>query len=124
MLRAEGVARMKEVNWDKVRDVLSRVSWDDTKLMDNVVHQNVRDRISTAFRKDLGGVRAERLALQVSDWIMDVMPLVALHIDPSRFSAAEVVGIIERFLAHAPNHIVEACRLTDTDVWDEFPYDE
>jgi len=43
---------------------------------------------------------------------------------PERFTPAEIRAGIGLFLTHAPNHIREACRLTRSYVWEDFPYDD
>ena len=44
--------------------------------------------------------------------------------DPGEAGPDEIEAGIGMFLIHAPNHIREACRLTNTYVWEDFPYDD
>jgi hypothetical protein len=82
-----------------------------------------RDAIATAFAEQYGDDTAAKLGLHMSDWNDDAAFIVALHLFPERFTPREIQAGIGSFLIHAPNHIREACRLTNTYVWEDFPYD-
>lgn len=62
--------------------------------------------------------------MHMTDWNGDAAFIVALLLRPDQFTDQDIRDGIGLFLAHAPNHIREACRLTDTFVWEDFPYDD
>ena len=84
----------------------------------------VRDAIAAALAAENGSDTAAKVALHMSDWNSDAAFVVALHLFPERFTPEEIEAGIRMFLIHAPNHIREACRLTETYVWEHFPYDD
>ncbi len=80
------------------------------------------DAIGAALAEQYGAA-APDIGLHMADWNSDAAFVVALHLFPERFTPAEVAAGVGLFLAHAPNHIREACRLTGTYVWESFPDD-
>jgi hypothetical protein len=81
----------------------------------------VRSAIAAAVASEFGSATAEKVALHMSDWNSDAAFIVALHLFPERFTSEEIEAGIGLFLIHAPNHIREACRLTNKYVWVDFP---
>jgi hypothetical protein len=77
--------------------------------------------ITAALAEDRGEQDASSIALHMADWNWDAAFIVALHLFPEKFSAEEIDAGLGLFLCHAPNHIREACRLTNTYVWESFP---
>lgn len=94
------------------------------RLDGSVVAQDAMDAIAAAMATDHGADKAAKIALHMADWNWDAAFIVALHLFPERFSAAEIDAGIGLFLCHAPNHIREACRLTGQYVWQNFPEDD
>jgi hypothetical protein len=82
-----------------------------------------RDAIAAALAEAYDDDIAAKLSVHMSDWNGDAAFIVALHLFPERFTPDEIRTGIGMFLGHAPNHIAEACRLTGTYVWEDFPYD-
>jgi hypothetical protein len=81
------------------------------------------DAITEALSEDYGTELAADVAFHMADWNGDAGMLVAFHLFPERFTPQEISAGIMLFLTHAPNHIREACRLTQTCVWESFPND-
>ncbi len=79
------------------------------------------DVMTAALAEEYGWEKAGDVALHMLDWNWDAAFIVALHLFPERFTAEEVQSALGLFLCHAPNHIREACRLTDSYVWKNFP---
>jgi len=64
--------------------------------------------------------RAEEIGFHLSDWHAEAAFLVAAHLFPERFTAAELSDGISRFLIHAPNHVAAAAALRGFPVEDIF----
>ena len=110
---------------EKVAAIFRELAGDRAHQLDgSAIATPVRDAIATALSSDYGGATAEKIALHMSDWNSDAAFIVALHLFPERFTPEEIDAGIGLFLVHAPNHIREACRLTNTYVWVDFPDDD
>jgi hypothetical protein len=94
------------------------------RLDGSVIAQPAMDAMTAALPSDHGIAKAADIAFHMADWNSDAAFIVALHLFPERFSAAEIDAGIGLFLCHAPNHIREACRVTGHYVWESFPDDE
>ena len=79
------------------------------------------DVIIGAFYHEYGVEKANEISFHLADWNWDAAFIVALQLYPELFSKEEIREGIGIFLSHAPNHIREACRLTGTYVWENFP---
>lgn len=79
--------------------------------------------VTEAIADEYGPDKSRDIAFHLLDWNSNAAFLVAVHLFPERFSAEELQAGIGQFLIHAPNHIHEACRLSDTYVWENFPND-
>jgi len=93
------------------------------ELNGSMFSPRTKDAIAAALAERYGDDTATKVALHMSDWNSDAAFVVALHLFPERFTPDEIEAGIGMFLIHAPNHIREACRLTNTYVWENFPYD-
>lgn len=91
------------------------------RLDGSVMATPAMDAIAEALRDDHGSDRANDIGLHMADWNWDAAFIVALHLFPERFTTEEIGAGLGLFLCHAPNHIREACRLTDTYVWESWP---
>ena len=94
------------------------------RLAGSEISHAARDAITAALAGDHGVEKAADIAHHMADWNWDAACIVALHLFPERFTADEVDAGLRLFLVHAPNHIREACRLTGTYVWENFPDDD
>jgi len=94
------------------------------ELNGSMLSPRTKDAIAAALAERYGDDTATKVALHMSDWNSDAAFVVALHLFPERFTPDEIEAGIGMFLIHAPNHIREACRLTNTYVWENFPYDD
>ncbi len=107
---------------EKVAAIFAELAGDRAQQIDgSAVAVQVRDAIAAALVSEYGSDTAAKLSLHMSDWNSDAAFLVALHLFPERFTPEEIEAGIGMFLIHAPNHIREACRLTKTYVWENFP---
>jgi len=82
---------------------------------------DAREAMAAALAADYEDQRASDIAFHMTDWNWDAAFVVALHLFPEKFTNEEIGAGIGLFLCHAPNHIREACRLTNTYVWEVFP---
>ena len=94
------------------------------ELDGSVLSPRTRDAIAAALAERYGDDVADKVGVHLSDWNHNAAFLVALHLFPERFTPQEIEAGVGMFLIHAPNHIREACRLTNTYVWENFPYDD
>jgi hypothetical protein len=94
------------------------------QLDGSVFPEEASQAITSALAADCGEDKAAKIALNMVDWNSDAAFVVALCLFPEQFTAEEINAGIGLFLCHAPNHIREACRLTGTSVWEDFPYDD
>ncbi len=110
---------------EKVTAIFTELAGDRAHQLDgSAIATLVRETISAAIAPEYGSATAEKVALHMSDWNSDAAFIVALHLFPERFTPEEIEAGIGLFLVHAPNHIREACRLTDKYVWVDFPDDD
>lgn len=106
----------------KVRDIFAELAGDRANRLDgSVVSGAGRDAATAALVEQHGIEKAQDIAFHMMDWNSDAAFIVALHLFPERFTAEEIEAGLGMFLAHAPNHIREACRLTGQYVWENFP---
>ena len=109
---------------EKVSAIFRELVGDRARDLDgSMLSIRTRDAIAAAFAEQYGDDTAAKLGLHMSDWNDDAAFIVALHLFPERFTPGEIQAGIGLFLIHAPNHIREACRLTNAYVWEDFPYD-
>src|SRR5262249_39540964 len=94
------------------------------RLDGSVLPEPARKVVTAALTEEYGAAKAAAVSLHMTDWNWDAAFVVALHLFPERFTAEEIEAGIGLFLVHAPNHIREACRLTNHGVWEDFPYGE
>ena len=110
---------------EKVAAIFRGLTGDRAHQLDgSAIAGSVRSAIAGAVASEYGSATAEKVALHMSDWNSDAAFIVALHLFPERFTPEEIEAGIGLFLIHAPNHIREACRLTDRYVWADFPDDD
>jgi len=110
---------------EKVSAIFRELVGDRAREVDaSVLSVRTHDAIAAALAERYGDDTAAKVGLQMSDWNADAAFVVALHLFPERFTPDEIEAGIGMFLIHAPNHIREACRLTNTYVWENFPYDD
>jgi hypothetical protein len=109
----------------KVSEIFRELAGDRSRELDgSKLSVRTRDTIAVALAQRYGDDIAAKLGLHMSDWNSDAAFVVALHLFPERFTFEEIEAGIGMFLIHSPNHIREACRLTSTYVWEDFPYDD
>lgn len=110
---------------EKVLSLFAKLVGERARKLDGSVHATeAMNAITLALAEDHGWDKANKIAINMADWNWDAAFVVALHLFPERFTPQEIEAGIGLFLVHAPNHIREACRLTNTYVWDDFPYDD
>jgi len=110
---------------EKVATIFAELVGERAKRLDGaVLAEQAMDVIASALSDTHGTEKAGKIGLHMADWNSDAAFIVALHLFPERFTAEEIEAGIDLFLVHAPNHIREACRLTGTYVWGNFPEDD
>ena len=70
-----------------------------------------RNAIQLALGKSHGSSYAGEIAFHLSEWFEQAAFLVALQLDPKRFSRAEVEASVSDVLAYVLDHIWEAARV-------------
>jgi len=70
-----------------------------------------RRAIAEALAEREGGSRAREIASHLCDWFDEAAFLVALQLDPKRFSELEVEAGVSDVLAYVLDHVWEAARL-------------
>ena len=70
-----------------------------------------RNAIQLALGKSHGSSDAGEIAFHLSEWFEQAAFLVALQLDPKRFSRAEVEASVSDVLAYVLDHIREAARV-------------
>lgn len=79
-----------------------------------------RARIAEALSPRLGTEDAHELGFHLLDWAHDAAFLVALCLEPRRFTTAEVEAGVDGFLLHAPAHVLAAARVAAVPAVDLF----
>lgn len=109
---------------DKVLDIFAKLVGERARHLDGAVMAiPAMDAITAALAPEHGIEKANDIGFHMADWNSDAAFIVALHLFPERFTPEEIDEGIGLFLVHAPNHIREACRLTGSYVWENFPED-
>lgn len=85
-------------------------------------HCAIVERITEALQPRHGLEKAHDIAFHLSDWIADAAFLLALHVNPEAFTPEEIAEEVEGVLIHAPNHLMAAAHLAEsdmplTDIW-------
>jgi hypothetical protein len=107
---------------EKVFAIFSEMAGERAKQLDaSVMAEPAMSTIGNAFIGDYDRETAAAIGLHMADWNSDSAFIVAVHLFPERFTPEEIREGVMRFLYHAPNHIREACRITGTFVWSDFP---
>ncbi len=71
-----------------------------------------RKAIEEALGKGYGGASDARdIAFHLSEWFEEAAFLVALHLDPNRFSKTEIKAGVSDVLAYVLDHMWEAARV-------------
>lgn len=72
----------------------------------------LREKIIEAFRAEgYDESVATDIAFHMLDWDEDLKELLKFYENPDAFTTREISGLIIKFLAHAPNHLVAAKKL-------------
>lgn len=109
----------------EVAAIFAELAGERAKRLDgSVLAEQAMGVIASALLGTYGEERARDIGFHMAEWNSDAAFIVALHLFPERFTPEEIKGGIGLFLVHAPNHIREACRLTGTYVWENFPDDD
>jgi hypothetical protein len=107
---------------EKVTAIFGELAGDRASRLDaSTLPAAAMHAVASALGNDYGPLRSQDIALHLCDWNWDAAFITALHLFPERFTAEEITAGTGLFFCHAPNHIREACRLTDTYVWESFP---
>ena len=83
-------------------------------LSERALHKRqrvARNAIRLALGKSHGSSDAGEIAFHLSEWFEQAAFLVALQLDPKRFSRAEVEASVSDVLAYVLDHIWEAARV-------------
>jgi hypothetical protein len=94
----------------KTAAVLSRPL---SELSDHAVlrrQRTARKAIAEALRESHGATGARAIAFHLSEWFEEAAFIVALQLDPKRFSNAEIDAGVSGVLAHVLDHVWEAVR--------------
>jgi len=81
-----------------------------------------REAIRKALQRVYGNESSRNLAFHLIDWTYDAAFILALAMFPEKFNKKEVTAGIECLLAHVPNHVFAAAKISGdqcTDIWGE-----
>ena len=104
----------------KVTALFAEMAGERARRLDELATPTM-DAIGAALAEQFGAEVAANIGFHMADWNWNAAFVVALHLFPERFTPVEIKAGVGLFLTHAPNHIREACRLTNTYVWESFP---
>lgn len=109
----------------KVLDIFANLVGERAgRLNGSIMATPAMDAIAGALAGKHGAEKSDAIGFHMADWNSDAAFIVALHLFPERFTPEEIDAGLGLFLVHAPNHIREACRLTGSYVWENFPEDD
>lgn len=76
--------------------------------------EKIRDRIEAAFFEEFEMPRskAKDIAFHMTDWTDDIQELAGIFSDIDRIDNEQLTSFILRFLAHVPNHLNAAKKLS------------
>ena len=76
--------------------------------------------VAAALRNDWADQVSEDIAFHVTDWAWDAAFLMAVLLEPQRFTRTEINDGVGLMLVHAPNHLAAAAKLYGFPVQDVF----
>ncbi len=84
--------------------------------MKNLIFENeikLQQRIQTAF-EEIGETKsvAHDIAFHITDWLSDIKDLQKIYSNIETLSNDEITGFVYKFLAHVPNHLNAAMKLS------------
>lgn len=84
--------------------------------MKNSIFENeikIQKRIQTAFEEiEETKAFAHDIAFHMTDWISDINDLQEIYSNIEMVSNDEITGFVYKFLAHVPNHLNAAMKLS------------
>ena len=100
----------------KVEVIFTELVGDRAKMLDGSIFPA---GITSTITEALSGsdattdqiLHADQIAFHLTDWNSDAAFIVAIHLFPERFTAAEIEAAIDMFLVHVPSHVIAAARL-------------
>ena len=73
----------------------------------------IRQRIQSAFEEmELTGHVSQQLAFHLTDWVSDLEDLINTYSNIDNLSNDEITSFFYKFLAHVPNHLNAATKLS------------
>jgi hypothetical protein len=95
----------------KISEVLGQARFGLSKHALLQRQRAARKAIEAALRDRYGARHARDIAFHLSQWLEEAAFLVALQLDPKRFSKAEIEAEVTDVLANVLDHIWEAARV-------------
>jgi hypothetical protein len=84
-------------------------------MIDSIIQNEIKiqNKIQTAF-EEMGTTRSASydIAFHMTDWIADVKELLETYSNIEKLSNDEITGFVFKFLAHVPNHLNAAMKLS------------
>lgn len=84
-------------------------------MIDSIVKNEIKlqERITKAFQETTeDGNVAHDIGLHLTDWMGDLQELVELYSNIDNASSHEIRAVAYKFLAHVPNHLNAAMKLS------------
>ena len=94
----------------------ARAAW----IFEGTPGVNTMRFIERAFKSEHTIKDAWEIGFQMGDWGRDAAYMLALHLFPEKFTAAEIRALVMAVIIHVPNHIAAAAALLDcpiSDTW-------
>ncbi len=74
---------------------------------------NIKHRIESAFEElGLAKLAARDIAFHLTDWLSDLEDLIKTYSNIDNLSNDEITSFVYKFLAHVPNHLNAATKLS------------
>ena len=73
------------------------------------------ERVAQVFEKQLGRKKSEELGFHLSDWAHDAAFILALNLNPGKFTDEEINAGCREFIVHASYHVENAKRIMESE---------
>jgi hypothetical protein len=84
-------------------------------VIDSIIQNEIKiqNKIRTAF-EEMKETRAAApdIAFHMTDWVADIKDLLETYSNIQNLSDDEITGFVYKFLAHVPNHLNAAMKLS------------
>ena len=72
------------------------------------------ERVAEVFEEELGRKKSEELGFHLSDWSQEAAFILALNLNPEKFTDDEINAGCREFIVHASYHVGNARRIMES----------